>query len=67
MTAIPLGVPRRLVEFTLDGQQARVPEGATVLDACRERDAERAGQLVFDHIMGACRSLLEHLPRIRTR
>ena len=35
MTAIPLGVPRRLVEFTLDGQEARVPEGSTILDACR--------------------------------
>ena len=35
MTAIPLGVPRRLVEFTLDGQDARVPEGSTILDACR--------------------------------
>ncbi|MFF4211741.1 2Fe-2S iron-sulfur cluster-binding protein [Streptomyces sp. NPDC001796] len=35
MTAIPLGVPRRLVEFTLDEQEVRVPEGSTILDACR--------------------------------
>jgi NADH dehydrogenase/NADH:ubiquinone oxidoreductase subunit G len=35
MTAIPLQPPRRRVEFTLDGQEARVPEGATLLDACR--------------------------------
>ncbi|OEU91737.1 NADH dehydrogenase [Streptomyces abyssalis] len=35
MTAVPLDPPRRLVEFTLDGEPARVAEGATILDACR--------------------------------
>lgn len=35
MTAVPLNPPRRLVEFELDGEPARVPEGATILDACR--------------------------------
>ncbi|MFC1414483.1 2Fe-2S iron-sulfur cluster-binding protein [Streptacidiphilus sp. N1-12] len=35
MTAIDLGLPRRMVEFTLDGAAVRVPEGATLLEAVR--------------------------------
>ncbi|MFE7711686.1 2Fe-2S iron-sulfur cluster-binding protein [Streptomyces sp. NPDC057486] len=35
MTAVPLQLPRRLIEFTLDGRETRVPEGSTILDACR--------------------------------
>ncbi len=35
MTAVPVGPPRRLVELTIDGQTTRVPEGTTLLDACR--------------------------------
>ncbi|MFD9736850.1 2Fe-2S iron-sulfur cluster-binding protein [Umezawaea sp. NPDC059074] len=34
MTAIDIGLPRRLVEFQLDGEPVRVPENATILDAC---------------------------------
>ena len=48
------------------GKEIADREHREILDACRERDVERAGQLVFDHIMGACRSLLEHLPRTRS-
>ncbi|MEU7336164.1 2Fe-2S iron-sulfur cluster-binding protein [Streptomyces sp. NPDC007074] len=35
MTVTPLGTPRRLVEFTLDGEPVRAPEGSPLLDACR--------------------------------
>jgi predicted molibdopterin-dependent oxidoreductase YjgC len=35
MTAVPLEPPRRLVEFELDGEPTRVPDGSTILDACR--------------------------------
>jgi predicted molibdopterin-dependent oxidoreductase YjgC len=31
---VQLGLPRRLVEFTLDDEPVRVPEGSTILDAC---------------------------------
>jgi predicted molibdopterin-dependent oxidoreductase YjgC len=34
MTAVDLGLPARLVDVTLDGEPVRVPEGATILDAC---------------------------------
>ncbi|MBO0776554.1 MAG: (2Fe-2S)-binding protein [Actinobacteria bacterium] len=29
--------PRRVIEITVDGQPVRVPEGATLLDACRQQ------------------------------
>jgi predicted molibdopterin-dependent oxidoreductase YjgC len=35
MTAVDIGMPTRLVELSLDGQSVSVPEGATLLDACR--------------------------------
>jgi NADP-reducing hydrogenase subunit HndD len=35
MTSVFLETPKRLVDVEIDGQQARVPEGATLLEACR--------------------------------
>ena len=35
MTTVELGMPARLVEISVDGQTVTVPEGATILDACR--------------------------------
>ena len=40
MTMIDLGLPTRLVEVTLDGEPVRVPEGATILDACSAAGTE---------------------------
>ncbi|MEV4146730.1 2Fe-2S iron-sulfur cluster-binding protein [Amycolatopsis sp. NPDC049691] len=34
MTTVDIGIPKRLVEFTVDGSVVRVPEGSTILDAC---------------------------------
>ncbi|WP_410616155.1 2Fe-2S iron-sulfur cluster-binding protein [Amycolatopsis sp. lyj-109] len=34
MTTVDIGIPKRLVEFTVDGETVRVPEGSTILDAC---------------------------------
>ncbi len=34
MTVVELGLPRRLVDLTLDGETVSVPEGSTILDAC---------------------------------
>ncbi|PWI14266.1 Fe-S-binding domain-containing protein [Streptomyces sp. Act143] len=57
MTVTSLGVPRRLVEFALDGRPVRVPERTTLLEACRAAGKEvpalcRAGSLAPT---GACR------------
>ena len=34
---IPIGSPRRLFDAKIDGEPVRVPEGTTILDACRSR------------------------------
>ena len=34
---IPIGSPRRLFDATIDGEPVRVPEGTTILEACRDR------------------------------
>src|SRR5215468_2715049 len=36
MSTVFLEAPRRLVDITVDGQTVRVPEGATLLEACRQ-------------------------------
>ena len=35
MNETPVGVPTTLLEITVDGETVTVPEGATILDACR--------------------------------
>jgi predicted molibdopterin-dependent oxidoreductase YjgC len=37
VTEVFLEPPRRLVELTIDGQDVRVPEGSTLLAACRQQ------------------------------
>jgi predicted molibdopterin-dependent oxidoreductase YjgC len=32
---VPLDPPKRLLDLTIDGQPVRIPEGSTLLDACR--------------------------------
>jgi predicted molibdopterin-dependent oxidoreductase YjgC len=58
MTAVPLGIPRRRLEFTIDGEPVRVAEGSTILDACLRAGKDvpalcRGGQLTAGG--GACR------------
>ncbi len=40
MNAVPLGIPKRLVEATIDGQSVKIPEGTTIFEACRDRGTE---------------------------
>lgn len=35
MSVVPLAPPKRLVEMEIDGKTVRVPEGSTILEACR--------------------------------
>ena len=37
MTAVFVDAPKRVIELTVDGQPVRVPEGTTLLDACRQQ------------------------------
>lgn len=45
------------------GQEIADREHRQILDLCRKRDVEGAAKLVHNHIMGACESLMSHLPR----
>src|SRR5205085_955853 len=36
VTVTIVAPPRRLVELTIDGREVRIPEGGTILDACRQ-------------------------------
>ena len=40
MSETPVGVPKTLVEITVDGESVAVPEGETILDACRRADVD---------------------------
>ncbi len=40
MTATPVGPPRRLIEFTLDGTLTKVADGDTILTACKSAGTE---------------------------
>src|SRR5881394_1601832 len=35
-----VGLPRRLVDLEIDGREVRVPEGTTILQACRGLDVD---------------------------
>ena len=45
MSAVPVTI-RRTVELEIDGEPVRVPEGATILDACKSRGARHPDALL---------------------
>jgi NADP-reducing hydrogenase subunit HndD len=55
--AVPLDSPRRLVDVEIDGRTARVPEGATILDACRAEGVDTPTMCYADNLtpVNACR------------
>jgi predicted molibdopterin-dependent oxidoreductase YjgC len=57
MTAIPVGPPRRLVELAIDGQTTRVPEGTTLLEACRSLGIDTPTLCYLENLtpVNACR------------
>ncbi|WP_272939098.1 MULTISPECIES: FCD domain-containing protein [Sinorhizobium] len=55
------------VQLTLSkGQQTADREHRQILKACRDMDEEKAADLLYAHIMNACKSLLKHLPAKKT-
>lgn len=52
------------VQLTLSrGQETADREHRLLVELCRNREVEEASRLLYDHIMNACASLLESLPR----
>ncbi len=54
---VPLGLPRRTVEITVDGEPVTVLEGDTILDACRSRQIDTPTLCYADTLtpVNACR------------
>ncbi|MPZ65495.1 MAG: Fe-S-binding domain-containing protein [Pseudonocardiaceae bacterium] len=65
---VDLGTIRRLVELTVDGEQVRVPEGSTILDACRAQDIETPTLCYAPNLtpVNACRVCVVELEGART-
>ena len=40
MSRVMMDPPKRIVELTIDGETVRVPEGTTILEACRAREID---------------------------
>jgi len=57
MTRVPLNEPARLVDITVDGEAVRVPEGATLLDACRGKGIDTPTLCFLENLapVNACR------------
>jgi predicted molibdopterin-dependent oxidoreductase YjgC len=63
-----LAAPRRLVDVTIDGQQVRVPEGATLLDACRQQGIDTPTLCYLENLtpVNVCRVCVVEVEKSRT-
>ena len=57
VSAVPLGMPRTLIDVEIDGRTVRVPEGSTILDACRAEGIDTPTMCYADNLtpINACR------------
>jgi NADP-reducing hydrogenase subunit HndD len=57
MTVVPVAPPRRLLDVEIDGRTVRVPEGSTILDACRAVGVDTPTMCYADNLtpVNACR------------
>lgn len=67
MTRLPLIPSQRTVELTIDGAPVRVPEGATILDACKARGVSTPTLCYGDTLtpVNACRVCVVELEGAR--
>jgi predicted molibdopterin-dependent oxidoreductase YjgC len=68
MSAVPVAAPRMLIDVEIDGQTVRVPEGATILDACRATGVDTPTMCYADNLtpVNACRVCVVELEGSRT-
>ncbi len=66
--AVPLEPPRRLLTITVDGVESRVPEGSTILDACRAQRVDTPTLCFADNLtpINACRVCVVEVEGART-
>ena len=57
MSAVPVAMPRKLLDVEIDDRTVRVPEGATILDACRASDIDTPTMCYAENLtpINACR------------
>jgi predicted molibdopterin-dependent oxidoreductase YjgC len=57
VTTVPLATPVKLIDVEIDGVPVRVPEGATILDACSENRIDTPTMCYADNLtpINACR------------
>ncbi len=68
MSAIPLAPPRRLIDLEVDGRAVRVPEGSTILEACRGEGIDTPTMCYADNLtpVNACRVCVVEVEGART-
>ena len=68
MTEVFLEAPRRLVDVTIDGETVRVPEGATLLDACRQQGIDTPTLCYLENLtpVNVCRVCVVEVEKSRT-
>jgi len=68
MTAVFVETPKRLVDVEIDGQAVRVPEGATLLDACRSRGIDTPTLCYLENLtpVNVCRVCVVEVEGSRT-
>jgi NADP-reducing hydrogenase subunit HndD len=68
MSAVPLDPPRRLLTIEVDGAEVRVPEGGTILDACRAQGVDTPTLCFADNLtpVNACRVCVVEVEGART-
>ena len=68
MSVVPVAPPRRLLDVEIDGRTVRVPEGSTILDACRAQGVDTPTMCYADTLtpVNACRVCVVELEGART-
>jgi predicted molibdopterin-dependent oxidoreductase YjgC len=68
MSAVPVAPPRRLLDVEIDDRAVRVPEGSTILDACRAQGVDTPTMCYADNLtpVNACRVCVVELEGART-
>ena len=68
MSEVFLEAPRRLVDITVDGTTVRVPEGATLLEACRLQGIDTPTLCYLENLtpVNVCRVCVVEVEKSRT-
>jgi predicted molibdopterin-dependent oxidoreductase YjgC len=68
MTTVFVEAPRRLVDVTIDGAPVRVPEGATLLQACRQQGIDTPTLCYLENLtpVNVCRVCVVEVEKSRT-